>query len=589
MGKLIKGELKKIFLKPGIFVVTAILVLILAISAIIFNVKPREDSVVNIAGSTDSTTTITQMYDKSFGSTQDTETLSKVYLYDKYVNSSLEIIEFYKNELQNTANSKKQELYALKDKIVQDRITLNSKISGSSQDTVTPEKDAARDELKQDIALFNTKFSSFINGNNGFYYLLISNKDKNEFDVLMSMALTQPFGSNITYSATINKLDELDVFNKFEKFIDNLLVFLPSEKDLTKAEENLNLAITNLEEIENQIETFKAEFTSERSLAKKEEFVALITRYQQASINIYNLTQFTVSDSALNDFSDDKIQSLYEFQNSEYKTKYVIKEQKNICQFYLNNNKYAFEYASPLSLNISSNAESNVYDFMYFALELCSFIIIIYVVFLGATMIAGEYANGTMKLLAIRPYSRNKILFSKLISTIIVGLIFLILTFIVTFITGGILFGLESLPMLLIFNSTLVASVSPIVSVIFLFLTKTIEIIFYAILALSISTLFKSNSGSIVIAILIYFASFILTMFTPSLGIFKFLPFVNTNLFGYFGSHSLTKSGSLIGNMFSRIIPNDMNFYVSFAIITLFSVLIYVITSIVFKKRDINK
>ena len=107
--KLIKGELKKIFLKPGIFVVTAILVLVLTISAIIFNVNERKDSLINIDGST-----ITQMYDKSFGSTQDTNTLSKNYLYTKYVNSSAEIIEFYRNELQNVANSKKEELLKFK-------------------------------------------------------------------------------------------------------------------------------------------------------------------------------------------------------------------------------------------------------------------------------------------------------------------------------------------------------------------------------------------------------------------------------------------------------------------------------------------
>ena len=581
--KLIKGELKKIFLKPGIFVVTAILVLTLTISALIFNVNSRNDSLVNIDGST-----ITQMYDKSFGSTQDTNNLSKIYLNNRYVNSSANIIEFYKNELQNVANSKKVELYTLKNKIVQDRVSLNSKISGSSPDEVTPEKDAARDLLKQDLSKFNSLFTSLINGNDGFYYLLITSNDKNDFDVLMSMALTLPFGSNITYSATINELDELDVFNKLEKLIDNLLVFMPSEEIVTKSQENLEKAILNLNEIETEIETLKNEYPSDNTLIKKQEFRTLLTRYQQASINIYNLTQFSVNSSALNEFSDDQIQSLYEFENSDYKTKYSITEQKTICQFYLDNNKYAFEYANPLSLSISSNNYANVYDFMYFALELCSFIIIIYVVFLGATMIAGEYASGTMKLLAIRPYSRNKILFSKLLATVLVGLIFLIITFIVTFIAGGILLGLESLPILLIFNATEIASVSPIVSIIFLFLSKTIEIIFYAILALSISTLFKSNSGSIVIAILIYFVSFVLTMFTPSLGIFKYLPFVNTNLFGYFGSHAVNSSGTLIANMFSKVIANDMNFYISFAIITLFSVILYTITAIVFKNRDIK-
>ena len=286
--------------------------------------------------------------------------------------------------------------------------------------------------------------------------------------------------------------------------------------------------------------------------------------------------------------SDNEIQNKYQFQDSNFKTKYSINERKLICKYYLETNKYAFEYANPLSLTISSSFETNVYDFMYFALELCSFIIIIYVIYLGATMITGEYASGTMKLLAIRPYSRRKILFSKLLATCLIGLIFLIITFIVTFISCGILFSLNSLPMLLMFNAQTITSTSPIVVMIILFICKSIEIIFYAIFALSISTLFKSNSGSVIISILIYFVSIILTMFTTSLGIIKFIPFVNTNLFGYFGSHMITSSNNVVANMFSKVLANDMNIYISFVIILLFSALLYLLTNYVFKKRDIK-
>ena len=51
--RLTKGELKKIFLKPGIFVVTALLVAVLTFSAVLFKPAYRQDgNVVNITGST---------------------------------------------------------------------------------------------------------------------------------------------------------------------------------------------------------------------------------------------------------------------------------------------------------------------------------------------------------------------------------------------------------------------------------------------------------------------------------------------------------------------------------------------------------
>lgn len=583
ISKLTKGELKKIFLKPGIFVVTALLVVVLTLSALLFKPQTRNDSaVVNITG-----TKISQMYSNSYGATESKSSLSKEYLEKQYINLSAQIIDFYLSE--SSSNSKKQELIDFINGINDNEFNALRIEAQSDPNCLNEKTKEIRTKLKEKLIGFQNLYFDYINGTNGFYYLLMNAEDKTKFDVFLQECITSPFASTLTADATINKIYELDMFRTIKSTVQNMQAFLPKSEDLLVAKNNLNSSKTNIAQIGNEIEEFWALNKNSDDPNLKYEFRTLVTKYSQANSNAYKLTLFTIYSSALSDFSDDYIQSLFQFENEEYKTKYSIAEQKNICLYYLNTNKYAFEYASPLSLKETSNSEPNAYDFMFFALEFCSFIIVIYVVFLGATMIAGEYSNGTMKLLAIRPYSRKKILLSKLLATLFVGLIFLFITFVVTYIIGSILFGASSLPILLAFNAESVISVHPLISILMLFLCKTIEIIFYAIFAISISTWFKSNSGSVVVSLLLYFVSFILTMFTPSLGIIKYLPFVNTNLFGYFGSHLVsTTSNNLIVTMFSKVIANDMNFYISFAVVALFSSILYAITSVIFSKRDIK-
>lgn len=572
MIKLTKGELKKIFLKPGIFVVTALLVVALTFSALLFKPSQRTDAnILSLKGST-----VGQIYDKYYNST------------NANVESSENIIDFYNSQLSG-AKTKKQELLDGVDNIKSAFQKYKEYIYDTNSSTEET-KDAKREAFKQAIEEFQSLYNTYIGGTNGFYYILLDSNSKNDLDVFLAKCLSSPFSNSIPHSEVPDIVEEnLDMFNTLENYVNKMQVFLPTKEDLDQAKENLIDAKNKLLNLESEIETFNTEHGKENTIEVKQEFKTLMTRYVQASKNINSLTQRTIEASSLKDFSDDYIQSLYQFENAQYKTKYTIKEQKNICKFYLDNNKYAFEYANPLNLSTTSNSETNVYDFMFFALELCSFIIIIYVVFLGATMIAGEYSNGTMKLLAIRPYSRRKILFGKLLATLLVGLIFLLMTFVVTFIVGSILYSSVSLPMLLIFNAETVVSVNPIISILILFACKLVEMTFYAIFALSISTWFKSNSGSVVISLLLYFISFILSMFTSSLGIIKYLPFVNTNLFGYFGSHLASNSSKTIfSSLFSRVIANDMSFFGSFAIIAIFSIILYIITSEIFAKRDIK-
>lgn len=579
MFKLFKGEIKKIFLKSGIFVVTALLVLVLTISALIFSPSVRENGLIEIEGET-----INELYDKSFGSISSSSLPSKLTI-DKNISASQSIIDFYQNQI--NLETKKEELFNLISEAKKIYDEFYSKVMTTDEDGANDKKN----ELKNKFVELRNKANNYIEGENvngeTCFYVLISKSNKTQLQDFLKEITVKPFGSSFSNKDTINSLKDYKVFIKLNELVNNMVDFIPSQNSIDLAVSNLDLSKEKLEGINQEIENLKLEFGADNTKTNKNLFKKLYTKYTQCAENAKKLTKLTMLSSVINDIDDSKIQSFYELEN-EVSTKYDLNEELLKCQYYLDTNKYAFEYASPLSLSVTSNDKSNMYDFMYFSLELCSFIIIIYVVFVGATMLAGEYQTGTIKLLAIRPYSRRKILASKLFATIFIGLIFLLLSMIVTSITGLILFGANSLDVLLIFNSSTITSVNPFIILLLYFLCKMIEIIFYAIFAITISTLFKSNTGSVVIAIIIYFVSIVLTMFTSSLGIIKYFPFVNANLFKYFGSHKIGTNNSFISTLFEQAIANDMNFYISFASIIIFATILYMITSYVFRRRDIK-
>lgn len=591
--KFVKGEMKKTFLKPGIFVVTLLLVIALSVSALLFKPENRKSDIIELTYN--SYTTVNDLYSTTFISSDANNQYSKNYFENRYINPARNNITNYKTELNNAVNSKINELSGIIDTMIADYTGISGyrNLALNSDGKVSElQKDEAKKKLKDDLQNFKTTFSAYVEGDIDFFYLLLDKDVKTDVDVFIASIESSIFSDSVTieHVAVVNKIEEMDIFNTLEGFVSQIKPFSPSAESVIEAENYLNKSIENLNEIENEILTFYLENPSDNSKDAKENYLLLLTKYQQTSINAYNLVTLTINEDALKDYSDNEIQEFYQFKNYNYKTKYEIREAKTVCKYYLDTKQYPFEFATPLSLSKSSNVDTSVYDFMFFALSICSFIIIIYVVYLGATMITGEYAAGTMKLLAIRPYSRRKILFGKLLSTIFIGLLFLILTFIVTFIIGGIVYSPTSLSILVIFNSDKIFSASGFVVILIFFLCKLIEMMFYAILSISISTIFKSNTGSVILSMLVYFVSFILSIFTTSLGFLKYLPFVNTNLFGYFGSHisSSTMSTSYIDSMFSSVIANDMNFYISLAIILAFSIIIYTITSYVFRKRDIK-
>ena len=82
-------------------------------------------------------------------------------------------------------------------------------------------------------------------------------------------------------------------------------------------------------------------------------------------------------------------------------------------------------------------------------------IVIFILIYISSTIIAEEYSNGTIKYLLIKPHSRIKILFSKIITDILI--IVMLISFITLFqyLLGGLLFGFDSYNLdAIIYNSS---------------------------------------------------------------------------------------------------------------------------------------
>ena len=60
---------------------------------------------------------------------------------------------------------------------------------------------------------------------------------------------------------------------------------------------------------------------------------------------------------------------------------------------------------------------------------------------IAGTIVSEEFNKGTIKLLLVKPYTRNKILLSKFITTLIMIVFVIIVTITMQILIGGVLFG----------------------------------------------------------------------------------------------------------------------------------------------------
>ena len=570
--KLSRAEMQKIFARPGIFIMAFLFILTIVGSAFIFSLPNRSNGIVTIIGS--DVQTIYNTYNSSNANLLD----SKAY-YDAQLSSIENAIVSY-----TTPSTPIESLQEVWDDMwaAFNSFTLNVYSNPSSASSIT-----AKHSLKGFITDFKDLYNQIQSQNEDTYTILITEQNHiSLLQFLTQLENTIPDDDEADNQVILDNLNTLDFLNVIQNKIDNIQPFEVSE-DTINLLNSYYLVQTNekLFAIDVQINNFYTANPTSNIPADLSEIKRLISNYkltiEEFEVIVYN----SIYLDAFENYSNTQVNNFKHFSDVNV---YELRENLSRNLYLFLNNKYEYEYAKPFSVVSPSNVSANAFDFAYFTLELFSFIIIIYVVVLGSGMIAGEERDGTLKLLAMRPFKRHKIFLGKILASLRVGAIFLIIGAVASFITGLYLFGTTSLPVLSVFNAEYIITMSPYLLFAIYLLTIFVEILFYTILAVSISSIFKSYTGAVTVSILIYFISMILSFVTGASWL-RIIPLTNTNLFNYFGGAFVNSSAiSGINALLTPPILLDTNFIFSGISLVATIVIFLSVALQVFSRRDLK-
>lgn len=206
-------------------------------------------------------------------------------------------------------------------------------------------------------------------------------------------------------------------------------------------------------------------------------------------------------------------------------------------------------------------------------------IIVMVVVIVAGVSISEEFNKGTVKLLLVRPYSRTKILISKLIAVFITMLVTTVAILLLQFIIGGIVYGFGTYMMNVVqfdFTTNSIITLNIFAYLGLIFICKLPIFILIGTLAFALSTLFLNSPLAVALPILGYMGSDMINMIAIS---YKW------DWVKYFVTPNWDLSQYLFGGtpMFSGI---SIEF--SITICAIYFVIMLVASIVSFKKRNIK-
>ncbi len=275
-----------------------------------------------------------------------------------------------------------------------------------------------------------------------------------------------------------------------------------------------------------------------------------------------------------NDFEGKDWRKVLEEENKSYEKQLAKIEKEGHANTYQN---YLIEaYAiNQYRLDHNISPEDSAWDFVTKATDLTS-LITLFTIIVGAISVAGEFSWGTVKLLLIRPVSRSKILLSKYIATFQFALTMLLILFLFSFLIGALLFGLgEVTQPYLAYENGQVVEKNMFLHTLSLFGFQCVDLLMMATFAFMISTVFRSSSLAIGLAIFLMFAGVQLVAILAAMDItwVKYLLFANTDLTPYFDGTPWVEG---------------MTLSFSLTMLAIYFVLFNVTSWLIFNKRDVS-
>ena len=148
------------------------------------------------------------------------------------------------------------------------------------------------------------------------------------------------------------------------------------------------------------------------------------------------------------------------------------------------------------------------------------------------------------------------------------------------------MFPLDNTLILVTFNATYSFALHPMILMAINVGCIFLEILFYTVIALSISTIFRSYTAAISISCIMYILALSLNILFGGAFWYSFIPFINADFFKYFGGSFLSNGTSAINSLFTPSLLTNANFFIGLGIYALTVFVFSLITQIVFKVRD---
>jgi len=592
MFKVISSEFKKMFSKPGVYILAVLLAIILILGVFIYEPKVVESSQITLEG-----TDFLSKYTTFIGDDETDKTKGIKVKADSDLSKTIETVKNYRIVVGDKTYTQEDYIYTLKTEMDKN---INAFLECQRLDD--DEIDDSYLQLRQSkikesvINLNQAIINATTNASNGCYSIIMTEETYNNYIAVSKQLVAWANVTNIKkenngiekYVLEYKNSYEPSLKSAFSKFIypdlsDDFI------KDFTEysGQTKLNTLNARLNNIISSIDKCKneASSSSSKNIALTQDMDYLANEYV-GTINTYiNLINYELISnayeytSALSQMDIKYLSDISEYDANSFRIKY---------QFLFENDSLESDYSNPLTIGVTSHNEINGYDYSYFVLRLFSFIIIIFAVMSTCHTIAGEIKEGSMRYLAIRPVSRTKILAGKLASIMITTIVLTIFSAIISLGVGFAVYSNETTSILTIFNGKVPIVISPLTMIWIYVVSLILETLIYVSITLLLSCLIKSDLLSVTIMITLLLVNTLLPVFINATNSWlTFYPFSHINLYSLFGSSLYSQQNDFFNILLGAKVYINTNIILT-AIVTLILIIIPIIVSIkLFKSKEL--
>ena len=582
MFKTISAELKKKVSKPGIFILSLLLAIILVFGVFLYQPKAYESSEFELAGNTYLDKWNEFMGDATKGqkAAVDTELDNALLSVKNYTYSHGGTSYSYKEYIESHLTLFQQNMDAYRD----------STSDESAQTTINNLKTSLVKTLEEINQAVET---GVVNYQLGSYAIIATNTNYQGYRNSYT-ALHDWLDQTISKENLSDHFVEYDsgIANNFFKYVSKfkyptLTTEMIKDYSATESGTKYSILLERRDAIVDEIETNYDLATDDPTFnSNNAKIMDELANKYVATLNVYvNLVKNELLVNAFSQVSTTEQMNLVNLGNySRYNCNSLLERYNYIFE----HNKLESDYSLPLTIGIASNNEANGYDYAYFVLRVFSFVLIVYAIMSCCHSIAGEIKEGSMRYLAIRPVSRTKLFFGKWLAVIIMNVILMVFSLIISVSVGAAVYGMQAANILTIFNGTTPLVLHPIGMLAIYLFSMLLELMIYSLLAMMLSVWFKSDLLGVTILLVLYLLNTLFPMFIQGANSWlNFYPFSHISMYALFGSSLYAQSGNFMNLVFGAKIYAASNIALTLGLILLMIIIICVVSLFSFKRKEL--